>query len=168
MAFAAARDFFDASIFLGMNTDDEDLRTASKNFFAARFGGVVLTSLDQVGACDDVIWRYLRELQDVYYPFMDLLHSVMRIDRQPFAEADLTRAIGDSRLKGLTVGDRLLIGKVAQAGGRLYSLRRRLTDRSDLPVQMPEPGSERRFPDHLEALYQASLRLRIPISELRR
>lgn len=166
MASAATRDFFDASVFLGMNSDDEDLRTASKNFFATRFDGVVLTSLDQVGACDDVIWRYSRDLQDVYYPFMDLLHSVMHIDRQPFAEADLTRAVGDRRLDRLAVGDRLLIGKVAQAGSRLYSLRRHLTDQGDLPVRTPEPGIELRFPDDLEALYQASLRLRIPAREL--
>jgi Family of unknown function (DUF6190) len=166
MTSAAASDFFDASVFLGMNSDDEDLRTTSKNFFVTRFDRVVLTSLDQVGACDDVIWRYARDLQDVYYPFMDVLHSVMRIDRQPFAEADLIRAVYDRRLHRLAVGERLLIGKVVQTGGRLYSLRRHLIEQRDLPVQMPEPGPELRFPDHLETLYHASLRVRIPANEL--
>src|SRR5689334_5110319 len=95
--------FFDASVFLGMNCVDEEIRNICKNFFASQFKGVLATSLEQVGRCDDVIWSYSRELQDAYYPFMDQLHSLMTIRRQWFTRAELDRALSDERLEGLAV-----------------------------------------------------------------
>jgi hypothetical protein len=62
MTFKAHKEFFDASVFLGMHSADDGVRKACKRFFALRFRGVALTSLDQVGKCDDVIWRYPRHL----------------------------------------------------------------------------------------------------------
>jgi len=51
MAFKAHKEFFDASVFLGMRSAD-GVRKACKRFFALRFRGAALTSLDQVGKCD--------------------------------------------------------------------------------------------------------------------
>jgi hypothetical protein len=166
MASEASKEFFDASVFLGMNSGDEQIRKDCKNFFASRFNRVVLTSLDQVGRCDDVIWGYSRELQDAYYPFMDQLHSVMRILRQEFTEADLNRALDDRRLHGLPIGDRLLLGKVIEAGGYLYTVRPQLTSRQDLPVCKPDHAPEMDFPGDLAGLYRTSLLLRIPMEKL--
>ena len=160
------REFFDASVFLGMNSVDERIRKACKSFFVSRFAGGAATSLEQVGRCDDVIWGYSRELQDAYYPFMDELHTVMRICRQRFTDQELDRAMSDDRLKSLSVGDRLLLGKVLEAQGCLYSVRPHLTSRSDLPVRCPEDAPDLDFPGNLAGLYQASLRLRIPTEEL--
>jgi len=162
MALEAHKEFFDASVFLGMHSTDDEVRKACKRFFASRFSGIALTSLDQVGRCDDVIWRYPRHLQDVYYPFMDRLHSEMLIVREPFSEAELKRALADQRLQRLPVGDRLLLAKVIEAGGYLFSIRPYLTGRSDLPVYNPEVGPEADFPAAVAGLYNESLRLRIP------
>jgi hypothetical protein len=162
-----APEFFDASVFLGMNSDNETIRIACKNFFASRMNGELMTSLDQVGACDDMIWGYSREQQDVYYPFMDLLHSIVAIRRQPYSEGELQRAAQNPDLEGLNASQRLLYSKVNAAGGRLYSLRPSLLARRDLSVSVPPPGSERFFPSPMEALYQASLVLRVPLAELR-
>ena len=160
-------EYFDASVFLGMNSDNEAIRVACKNFFASRMDGELTTSLDQVGACDDVIWRYSREQQDMYYPFMDLLHSIVVIRRQPYSESELQRAAQYPDLDGLNASQRLLCSKVSAAGGRLYSLCPSLLARRDLSVSVPPPGSERPFPPPVEALYQASLALRVPLTELR-
>ena len=161
-----SKEFFDASLFLGMNSVDEQMRKSCKNFFASRFAGIVTTSLDQVGRCDDIIWGYSRELQDAYYPFMDQLHSVMRICRQAFTQTELDRALADDRLKQLAVGERLLLGKVLEAGGCLYSIRPQITSRTDLPVHTPEGTQESDFPGNLSDLYHNSLQLRIPVEEL--
>jgi Family of unknown function (DUF6190) len=158
--------FFDASVFLGMNCVDEEIRNACKSFFASQFNGVLATSLEQVGRCDDVIWSYSRELQDAYYPFMDQLHSVMKICRQWFTRAELDRALSDARLEGLAIGDRLLLGKVIESGGNLYSVRPQLTCRDDLPVRKPANAAELHFPDKLTDLYRTSLQLRIPLEVL--
>lgn len=160
------KDFFDASVFLGMNSADEEIRKACKTFFASRFAAGAATSLDQVGRCDDVIWRYSRELQDAYYPFMDLLHSAMRICRQQFTQAELDRALSDKRLGDLAVGDRLLLAKVMEAGGLLYSVRSQLVGRAGLPVRKPENAPSIEFPDNLNTLYRTSLQLRISLEEL--
>lgn len=163
---SAPSTFFDASVFLGMNCVDEEIRRTCKSFFASQFNGILATSLEQVGRCDDVIWSYSRELQDAYYPFMDQLHSVMKICRQWFTRAELDRALSDERLEGLAVGDRLLLGKVIESGGHLYSVRPQLTCRSDLPICRPENAAELDFPGNLTDLYQISLRLRIPMEVL--
>jgi hypothetical protein len=166
MDLKANKEFFDASVFLGMHSADDEVRKACKDFFASRFRGVALTSLDQVGKCDDVIWRYPRHLQDAYYPFMDRLHSEMRIVREPFSEAELKRSFADPRLQGLPVGARLLLAKVIEAGGCLFSIQPYLTGRSDLPVCNPEIGSEADFPASVAGLYHTSLRLRLPAEEI--
>lgn len=167
MALKAHKEFFDASVFLGMHGDHDEVRKACMHFFASRFCGVALTSLDEVGKCDDVIWRRPRLLQDAYYPFMDRLHSEMRIVREPFSEAELKRAFADPRLRRLPVGDRLLLAKVIEAGGSLFSIKAHLTARSDLPVCRPATGLETNFPAEVAGLYHTSLQLRIPMEEIR-
>jgi len=53
MAFKAHKEFFDASVFLGMHSADDGVRKACKRFFALRFRGVTLISLGRTGKCDD-------------------------------------------------------------------------------------------------------------------
>lgn len=162
----AVTEFFDASVFLGMNSMDEITRVACKNFFASRMDRPLSTSLEQVGFCDDVIWRYAREQQDVYYPFMDLLHSIVAIQRRPYTDEELQRAERDRDLVGLTASDRLLCSQVRATGGRLYTLRPHLIRLGKIPTASPPTGAELDFPPPTETLYRASLALRIPMSEL--
>ena len=78
-----------------------------------RLNRKIVMSLEQVGRCDDIIWGYPRELQDAYYPFMDRLHTEMRIHRIPFGEQDLEVALKDRRLDGLSFSDKLIGSRLA-------------------------------------------------------
>lgn len=160
--------YADAALFLGMNSADDRLRRACKAFFADRLHGRVVMSQEQVGRCDDTIWRFDRALQDAYYPFMDNLHTVMDIARPPYDEDDVRRGLDGEPPRTLPVHERLLLGMVLNRHGRLHSASARLLEhgaRGGLPVAAPAPvsGPEPVFPEPLEKLYQQSLALRIPV-----
>lgn len=40
--------------------------------------------LEEVGICDDLVWKMPRDIQDMYYPFMDNLHSMLDMSRLPY------------------------------------------------------------------------------------
>lgn len=161
---AAAPQFADAALFLGMNSADEKLRRACKAFFAGRLQGRVVMSLEQVGRCDDVVWGHARELQDAYYPFMDHLHTVMHIERVGYEDADVDRAADSGVPRQLPARERLLLGMVLNRGGVLHTASPRLLHHEGLPTRAPEPvaGPEPSFPEPLEGLYRQSLALRLP------
>ncbi|MGW1073690.1 DUF6190 family protein [Streptomyces sp. NPDC002537] len=153
--------YVDAALFLGMNSADEATRIACKSFFATRLHGRVTMSLEQVGRCDDLVWRFPRELQDAYYPFMDHLHTDMDIRRLGYTREDLDTGLGTPGTAGLPTHERLLAGMVLHRGGVLHTVSPGLLARTGLPVLPPEPGPEVPFPDGLEKLYRDSLALRI-------
>lgn len=165
-----AEPFIDADLFLGMNSADEELRIACKAFFVERLGGRVTMSLEQVGRCDDVIWGYSRELQDLYYPFMDHLHTVMDISREGYEPADARLALSDDEDSGLPARlpftDRLLLSQVINRKGLLHTAGPRLAAFGGLPVRAvaarPAGAPEPSFPEPLERLYRTSLALRLP------
>lgn len=157
----------DASLFLGMHSEDESMREACKGFFAARITGSVVMSWEQVGRCDDLVWSYPRGVQDAYYPFMDVLHTDMEIRRSGYDDEDLRAASAVAGLGGLPAHERLLLGLVLRRGGVLYTVSPRLRERRDLPVNVVAPPAvTAAFPDHLEELYQRSLVLRVHPREL--
>jgi hypothetical protein len=159
--------YVDAALFMGMNSTDEATRIACKSFFAARLNDRVVMSLEQVGRCDDIVWRFPREVQDAYYPFMDNLHTDMSIERRGYDLGDVRRGLEDSADSGsLPTHERLLLGMVVNRGGVLHSASSRLLGRPGLPVLAPENGTEQAFPEPLERLYRASLALRVPTTEL--
>ncbi|HEX6077874.1 MAG TPA: DUF6190 family protein [Micromonosporaceae bacterium] len=153
--------FIDASLFLGMHSRNESVRSACKAFFVRYLNDKIVMSLEQVGRCDDVVWSFGRELQDAYYPFMDNLHTDMRIDRRSYQESDLRTALRMPELANLPISDRLLVGMVAERSGTLYTVNPRLANRTDLPVVVPPRSEPKSFPQPLERLYQHSLALRI-------
>ncbi|MEU2240975.1 DUF6190 family protein [Streptomyces sp. NPDC018338] len=166
-AEAARDDFIDASLFLGMHSADEGLRIAAKAFFVRRLEGRVVMSLEQVGRCDDVIWGYSRELQDLYYPFMDHLHTVMDISREGYDQADVRLALSESDTpQQLPFIDRMLIGQVINRKGLLHTAGTRSAAFEGLPVRAvpawPAGEPEPSFPEPLERLYLTSLALRLP------
>jgi hypothetical protein len=163
---AGTEEYVDATLFLGMNCAEENVRIACKSYFAARLADRVVMSLEQVGRCDDLVWGFPREVQDAYYPFMDNLHTMMSIDRIGYDDTDLRSAPAAEPPGGLPTHERLLLGMVLNRGGTLRSVSSRLLDRPGLPVRAPEEGPELAFPEPLERLYQQSLRLRLPVNEL--
>jgi Family of unknown function (DUF6190) len=160
-------EFIDSSLFLGMHSQDESVRIASKNFFISRFERTVGMSLEHVGKCDDVIWQCSRELQDAYYPFMDRLHSDMHIARVPYNEAELRCALEDPRLAAVPLYNRLVLAMVLNREAVLYTADPAVWSHLDLPVRKPKGlatsrlGKEAEFSPILEALYRQSLRLRL-------
>lgn len=160
-------EFVDATVFLGMNSTDEKVRRACTSFFAERMDRQIAMTLDQVGRCDDIVWGYPRDTQDLYYPFMDNLHTELRFDRLPYGDQDVLTASRD-RTAGLDAADRLMLAMVANHHGTLYTLNSRLLSVPDAPVRPPcAPESGRvPFPGRLESLYQASLALLVDPARL--
>jgi hypothetical protein len=160
-------EYIDAALFLGMHSVDDRLRIDCKAFVADRVRRRLTISLEQVGRCDDVVWRYGREVQDAYYPFMDILHTVMDIERPAYEEEDVRRGLDLPADAPLPVHERLLLGMVLNRHGSLTTASPRLlADGVDpvLPVRAPPAvaGDEPSFPDELERLYRNSLALRVP------
>ncbi|MFB7028693.1 MULTISPECIES: DUF6190 family protein [unclassified Streptomyces] len=172
--------FVDAALFMGMHSGDGAVRTAAKAFFAGRLAagdaGRVLMSWEQVGRCDDLVWGYDRKTQDEYYPFMDVLHTDLAVERIGYEEADVRRAFTAPELDGLPTHERLLLAQVANRGGTLHTASPRLLRTTGLPVAplvpaapldpgapagAPSPDREPVFPAYLEDLYQRSLVLTV-------
>lgn len=158
--------FIDASLFMGMHSADESVRRSCKNFFVERLSASVVMSLEQVGACDALVWRYSRAEQDDYYPFMDALHTDMAINRVAYGERDLAIALGATELSELDLRDRLTVGMVLSRDGELVTVNPRLLKRDDLPVRPPHDADEASFPGGLESLYTRSLALRVAGEDL--
>jgi hypothetical protein len=156
------REYLDHTVFLGMHAALEPVRQRCKTLLAARLESTVFMTFDHVGRCDDVIWRYRRELQDQYYPFMDALHSLRCLAREGYEDSTLRLAASDGRVLGLPVVHRLLVARALERGAVVYTLAPGLLDRPDLPVR-PPPACEHeaQFPPWLETLYRRSLALRI-------
>lgn len=159
-------EFVDATVFLGMNSTDDDIRRACASFFSSRLDRGVAISLEQVGKCDHVIWSYPRAAQDVYYPFMDNLHTDLQFDRLGYDERDV--AMAHQTGGGVAIADRLLLAMVANRGGTLFTLNPTLLARQDVPVRRPDAPTRGRmsFPGQLESLYQDSLALLIDVGQL--
>ena len=151
----------DASVFMGMNARDDETRVACMSFMAQRFDEGVEMSWEQVGRCDDIVWAYERDVQDAYYPFMDVLHSTMSVTRRAYAAADLELALRGDGLAGLPLHEALAVAMAANADARLVTISPRLHDRPDLPVRRPTASAVAEFPDPIAELYRRSLRLRV-------
>ncbi|GAA0377391.1 DUF6190 family protein [Streptomyces blastmyceticus] len=160
----------DASLFMGMHSTDKAVRAACTAFFASHLDHPVVMTYEEVGRCDDFVWHLPRDVQDAYYPFMDVLHSLMPIDRRAYTDADLAAAAAlPAGTSGLRVRDRLLLASVVATGGRLVTVNPRLTALAGFgpSVREPEPATERGvFPDELDVLYERSLVLEADHGEL--
>lgn len=115
--------FIDASLFMGMHSIDEKTRNQSLSVMSEQFSQCIYMNLEQVGMCDEVVWRYSRNIQDSYYPFMDVLHSEMDINRIGYSEADIARLSKDRRLidTSLSVQRALLVAQTINNNALLYT-----------------------------------------------
>jgi hypothetical protein len=157
-------EYIDYTVFLGMNAASEPLRLSCKAFVAERLESEMLMTWDHVGRCDDIIWSYSRRLQDLYYPFMDGLHSQRCVRREGYEESSLRLALSDGRLQRLPVLQRLLAARALEQKAVIYTVDPLLLGAPELPVRRPPACTEERaFPDWLEGLYRQSLELRVPL-----
>ena len=115
--------FIDASLFMGMHSIDEKIRNQSLSVMSEQFSKCIYMNLEQVGMCDEVVWRYSRDIQDDYYPFMDILHSEMDITRIGYCNADIARLNKDRRLSetNLSVQRALLVAQIINHNALLYT-----------------------------------------------
>ncbi|MEV6980556.1 DUF6190 family protein [Sphaerisporangium sp. NPDC051017] len=164
----ASEIFIDAALFMGMHSQDDDVRRACKGFFARHLADErVVLNQEQVGKCDALVWLYGREEQDAYYPFMDVLHTDMKIQRIGYEERDLRTALENESLAGLPLHERLLVAMAINRDATVVTAGPRLRDREDLPVSFVEPvDGEPEFPEYLERLYEPSLKLRVNPQDL--
>lgn len=153
-------EFIDASVFLGMHSTDENIRINCKNFFVRRFSKEIYMSFETVGECDDVIWSFSRIHQDLYYPFMDRLHTIMNIKRIPYSLEEVHLMSLDKSLQKQKSGLNLALSKVHK--GAYYTLNQELISSSiDNITTVPDEEIELMFPNELEKYYEESLILKI-------
>jgi len=151
--------FIDAGVFLGMHHEDDRIRKRSLAFFRSHFARQVRMNFEQIGICDAIVWRQSRQAQDLYYPFMDRLHSEMRILREGYAFREINLALDRRELRGLRPEQALLAGQALHREGVLFThdpalrglacLRSRLGNFDAL-----DPRAA--FPPDLQALYESS------------
>ncbi|MCF4997214.1 hypothetical protein GIW70_06490 [Pseudomonas syringae] len=149
----------DATVFMGMHHGDPDLRARSLGFFNNFYQRQVLMSFDQIGICDAIIWKKSRHLQDAYYPFMDVLHSEMDIQRQGYSDQVLKRASQASDWQHLSVEKRLLIAQVIEHKQPFFTHDEQLLELDALkPFLQPFPRSTSgpAFPENLQRLFEQS------------
>ncbi len=150
------REFIDITIFLVMHSMNDKIRIACKNFFVDRMEKTIFMSLENVGKCDDVIWRFERKTQDVYYPFMDRLHTVVDIQRIPYDKktVDNRKPIND-----LSIFQQLTLTQAIN--DKLYTFDEAILRLKLNFITSPKFNNEKNLPDDLEQWYQSSLKLRI-------
>jgi len=148
----------DASVFLGMNSNDEIVRVSCKNFFIENQDSVILMSFEQIGVCDNIIWSCTFEQQIMYYPFMDLLHTIMPIKRFAFTVKTLNNL---KENKAIPLTARLNVAFAKEHNALIYSAHSSLMKSCAAITKIPGSKIEKKFNDQLESYYQDSLTLRI-------
>lgn len=158
----SARPFVDFTIFMGMHADEERVRVGCKNIFIEYARAGLRMSLDHIGMCDHIVWGNPYEVQEKYYPFMDMLHSTVPMERFYYPTSALTP--DNKERSGIpdSVSYALLCNAVRRMKGALFTL---------LPVSLfsnitvlnpPSTALEGVFSHELESLYQNSRALVVP------
>ncbi|SDT27223.1 DUF6190 family protein [Pseudomonas prosekii] len=149
----------DATVFMGMHHSDPDIHAKSLGFFKQFYQRQALMSFGQIGICDAIIWKKSRELQDLYYPFMDVLHTEMNIQRQGYCNKVLRRACLEADWAHLNVEQKLLAAQVVEHRQPLYThdqALHQLTALKPFLQSFPQWTSGAAFPPSLQALFEQS------------
>jgi hypothetical protein len=106
---------------------------------------------------------------DAYYPFMDNLHTLLRIRRIGFTRDDLTRALRDPQLRPLPLQQACTLSQVMNYHGRLHTHDPLLWQNAALQPWLAPPPllPAQPFLAPLDSLYQDSLRLTLDLQESR-
>jgi hypothetical protein len=151
--------FIDSGVFLGMHDRDAEMRARCLTFFRQHHGApFVHMNYEQIGLCDAYVWRQTRRVQDVYYPFMDVLHTDMPLRRAGYDMEDVVLACRHPELVGLRPEQSLLVAQVLRLDAKLFTRDDALHRLNCLRERLFEPSfALASFPAGLEALYRASL-----------
>lgn len=152
--------YIDATFFLGMHDGDEGRRRRSLSYFAGNPSARPRMNFEQIGICDAIIWTRSRQVQDLYYPFMDRLHTDMAIVRGGYSYDEIQAALGRSDLTGLAPEQAFLVGQVLWNDAKLATHDPVLLGLECLRGRhwhARQNGGPASFPRELQALYEASL-----------
>ena len=158
------KEFIDATVFLGMHSKNESVRIACKNFFIQRFKKPIFMSLENVGFCDDVVWQYDSSVQNAYYPFLDLIHTIVNIKRISYDKKDFDILRYKTIPSNLNFSQKLTLSMVLSRKGTLFTFDKDLLKLNLKTIRTPpKQNKELVFPDPIEKIYQKSLLFRIII-----
>jgi len=160
----------DATVFMGMHHRDPQLRAKSLGFFSSFYQRQVLMGFGQIGICDAIIWKKSRHLQDVYYPFMDVLHTDMDIQRRGYCNEVLRRASLESDWRHLSVEKKLLAAQVIEHKQPLFTHDEELCELTALQPflqSFPRPIFGPAFPETLQSLFEQSQEMLIEQEDFR-
>lgn len=152
----------DATAFMGMHHADARVRRLSLGFFRSQVRRPVLMNFEQIGICDAMVWRQARDVQDAYYPFMDLLHSQMPIQRGGYTDRVLRLASTEPALRSLRTHRALLAAQVLCSERPLLThdpALRSLPCLQPLLLSFDSFDPQARFDSPLESLYELSRKL---------
>jgi hypothetical protein len=156
----------DATVFLGLHSDNDAQRIAAKNFFVKNLSNELYVTYEQVAICDTVIWTFSHALQSQYYPFMDYVHTVLPFKRIAYSRRTFELLPVESKL-GFT--DVLTCASAREHQYMLYTWNEHILQcpvvRSG-DISMYNYGHELPFPDPIEQLYNQSLAVRICLEKV--
>lgn len=161
----------DATAFMAMHDANASKRENTVLLFSNHFKEGVELSIDQVGICDAVVWKKPRETQDLYYPFMDVLHSVMPIKRFAYTYDVIEAALKGGFFDSLSVTSACLAAYVLLNKKMLFTYNPALLNFSALNGYLGNFGSlsehsDRLFSNELTGLYNKSLCLTVTTDEV--
>ncbi len=164
---------FDNSIHLGQFCiSNEAIRVASKNSQAMLSSKgeneiVGIESFNENTYSDDSIWGLGRTIQDMFYPFMDVYHSVKNIIRTPLRVDDTEMALKISKEFGVHISNALTCSiAIRERANEIHSFYLEFKDdelgkfMKSFGVLICVPGhtTELEFTDGLEDLYKSALK----------
>ena len=154
----------DASVFLGMHSDDDIVRVKCKNFFIANSDKTLLMSLEQVGIVDDVIWNYSHKIQASYYPFLDYVQTEWSFKRLRYEAADF---YSSKKIESkVLLSDKLLMAMAKRYNAPLASLKKHM-QKGSTELLKDSKQQENCFKNkNLEKMYIDSLVVKIKKSDL--
>jgi len=151
--------FIDATFFLGMHDGNQARRLRSLGYFTRNLSSKPRMNYEQIGICDAVIWTKSRVVQDLYYPFMDRLHSDMPILRSGYTHDEINLALSHPELKNLPPEQAIQAAQVLHNQGKLATHDPVLRGLDCLHGRLWSPVDDGRpatFTEELQALYVAS------------
>lgn len=170
------RILFDASVHLGQfHPTSDEVRVACKNSQISISTKpekiiIAIAPFNENSWVDHIIWDLERDEQDIFYPFMDVFHSVKQIDRIPINQEDAKLALTIMESTGVGFQDALTCAvAVSQKASAIHTVYVKLLSQNvidymkehhQVQLMSPELGEEMNFTEpNLEDHYQHALRL---------
>jgi hypothetical protein len=115
---------------------------------------------------DDIIWSLERLVQDTFYPFMDVYHSVKNIIRTPLNLEDSETAVKISKEFNILLSNALTCAiAIREKADEIHSIYSEFKNAEliefmksfNILISLPDSSEEMVFESNLEDLYQKAL-----------